>query len=172
MNPADVLRMKLIQQLLDHLRTELHEYGEMLALLELQQERVMARSADDVLQSVALINAQMERVQQARRRREDCQRELACAVGGTPDAPCGELLPRLPESHQPAVAALVRENNLLLKRIQQRARQNHVLLSRSVELMQRFIAALIPAHPPVTYNGDGLVHTPGAPESPVYQAVG
>ena len=35
----------------------------------------------------------------------------------------------------------MRENNELLVRVQQRARQNHLLLSRSVEMMQRFITA-------------------------------
>ena len=38
-----------------------------------------------------------------------------------------------------SVQALVEENNELLIRVQQRARQNHLLLSHAVELMQHLI---------------------------------
>ncbi len=44
--------------------------------------------------------------------------------------------------------ALVQENNELLVRVQQRARQNHLLLLRSLELMQKLINSLFPGSRP------------------------
>mgnify|MGYP003383701375 CR=1 FL=1 len=53
------------------------------------------------------------------------------------------------------VAALVQENNELLTRVQQRSRQNHVLLARSVELMSRVIQTLIPGGGSPVYTRRG-----------------
>ncbi len=54
------------------------------------------------------------------------------------------LIPLLPADYRPLVQALVDENNELLVRVRQRARQNHLLLSRSVELMQGLLNTLLP----------------------------
>ena len=81
-------------------------------------------------------------------------------------------IPLLPDDYRPLVRALVEENNELLMRVQQRARQNHVLLSRSVDLMQRFIATLIPSEKLTRYNEAGTVSTPGLPHRTMYEAVG
>lgn len=162
----------LLSRLLDRLRHELCQYGEILALLDQQQASVMARSADDVLHSVGAINEQMARIQTARQERAASQADVAAALQAGREADFSDLLPRLPAAYQPAVAALVRENNELLVRVQQRARQNHLLLSRSVELMQRFVNSLLPAPAPLTYNGDGRLQATGSPVQPRYQAVG
>lgn len=162
----------LLPRLIELLRHELHQYGEMLALLDQQQESVMARSAEDVLQSVLAINEQMDRIQNARQQRGVCQDEIAAAVKQPQDPTFASLIPHLPESYRAAVSALVRENNELLVRVQQRARQNHLLLSRSVELMQRFISSLTPTAPPVTYNEAGHLQTAPQPAQALFQAVG
>ena len=161
-----------LPRLLDLLRHELRQYGEMLALLDQQQEFVMARSAEEVLRSVNAINLQMGQIQTARQERESCQREIAGALRVEGDPEFRNLVPHLPEAYRPAIEALVRENNELLVRVQQRARQNHLLLSRSVELMQRFVSSLLPASPPVTYTGEGQVRANVPPIQPMYQAVG
>jgi len=137
---------------MESLRNELQQYGEMLVLLEQQQASVMARCAEDVMQSVNTINRQIARIQTARQDREACQRELAALVQVAEDPTFANLLPLMPEQYQPALIALVRENNELLVRVQQRARQNHLLLARSVDLMQRFIASLVPETSPLTYQ--------------------
>jgi hypothetical protein len=78
----------------------------------------------------------------------------------------------LPADYQPLVDALVAENNELLIRVQQRARQNHLMLSHCVDLMSQLIHSIFPATKPVTYNGNG--HTPGevVPAQSLYEAVG
>ena len=60
----------------------------------------------------------------------------------------------MPEAYRPLVSALVEENNQLLARVRQRARQNHILLSRSLELMEKFINSFCACSVP-TYNETG-----------------
>lgn len=171
MNP-EAPAVELVPRLVDRLRHELRQYGEMLALLDQQQESVVARSADAVLQSVGAINAQMEVIHTARKERETCQRDVGAALAIAADADFQTMLPLLPTPWRPAVEALVRENNGMLVRVQQRVRQNHILLSRSVELMQRLVTSLVPATAPLTYNDTGQVQSKIPPLEPMYQAVG
>src|SRR5689334_25193181 len=125
-----------IQQLIVALREELQQYGEMLALLDRQQQLVVVRAGNEVFQSVGQIEAQATVIAGARVRREECRRQAAKKLGRSEDTPFTDLIPLLPAEYRPLVKALVDENNELLVRVQQRARQNHLLLSRSLELMQ------------------------------------
>lgn len=154
------------------LRHELKQYGEILALLEQQQECVLARAADNVVQSVGAINGQMKNIQAARREREHCQNEVVALLRPAGDPSFVHLIPLLPEPYRAAIAALVRENNDLLGRVQQRARQNHLLLCRSLEMMQQFINTLLPVAPTKTYNECGQWQPVDQPVQALYQAVG
>ena len=82
------------------------------------------------------------------------------------------MCPRLPSDYQPLVMALVQENNELLVRVQQRSRQNHVLLSRSVEMMQRLINTLCPGGNGPVYSPDGNLSPTVLPACALYEAVG
>ncbi len=66
-----------LQLLIDALREELQNYGEMLALLDRQQEFLIARAASEVFLSLSLIQAQASAIQHARARREQCRRTVA-----------------------------------------------------------------------------------------------
>ena len=164
--------MAALESLINALRDELQQYGEMLALLDQQQESVMSRAADQVLEGSAAVQAQSRVIQLARERRESYRRQLAEAVNQPAGTSFAELLPALPENYRPLLSALVQENNELLVRIQQRARQNHLLLSRSLELMQRFLSSLRPALRPALYTGAGHVLAPQMSMRPLYDAVG
>lgn len=161
-----------IQILINALRAELQEYGEMLALLDSQQKQVMARAGGEVLQTVGLIQSQGVAVRDARSHREHCSRVVASEVGLTENAPFARLLPKLPADYRPLVKALVEENNELLVRVQQRARQNHVLLSRSLELMQGLMNSLLPNRETRVYNGRGSMQVHEAGVRSFYQGVG
>jgi hypothetical protein len=160
-----------LQNLIAALREELHEYGEMLARLDEQQELVMKRDAEGVLASVSTIQDQSAAIQRARELRETRQNELAQHLGMETKSEFSNIVPRLPEDYRPLLNALVAENNALLTRIQHRARQNHLLLRQSLDLMQRFLTTLFPSHEP-RYNGGGQIYAPGAPAVAVYEAVG
>jgi flagellar biosynthesis/type III secretory pathway chaperone len=163
----------LLHDLVDSLREELKEYGEMLVLLDQQQEMVMRRQTQDLLQCVQAINTQVENITAARREREQRQRVVARQFGLAEDTPFALLLPYLPGEYRPLVQALVSENNELLKRIQRRARQNHLLLSRIVELMQRLFDPFFQDRQPATYDDSGAMAVAALlPKQSLYEAIG
>src|SRR6266487_1544256 len=161
----------LLQDLIHALREELQQYGEMLARLDHQQELILRRAPNDLLQSSADIEAQSQVIQSARQARTDRQREVARALGLSDEAAFAQIIPLLPADYRPLVAALVQENNELLVRVQQRSRQNHLLLARSLEFMHRLIGALLPGGSPV-YTDKGNVIGGRMPQRSFYQAVG
>ena len=160
------------ERLLEALRHELHQYGEMLSLLDQQQQAVMGRAADDVLKSVTTVNEQTAAVEQARQARESRRGEIVLLLAQPADATILQIVPRLPQKYRPAIEALVRENNELLTRVRQRARQNHLLMTRSLELMQRVLNAFVPASPPTTYTDAGKTLESGPQPVSLYDAVG
>jgi flagellar biosynthesis/type III secretory pathway chaperone len=162
--------MPTLQRLIESLRKELQQYGEMLALLDQQQEDVTQRRTSNVWSSVASIDAQGAVIANARVEREAAHRALSRALGQPDATTIAELLPLLPSDYRPLISALVDENNELLARVQSRARQNHLLLRRSVELMQQFIGSLCVVSQPV-YNCTGGIGQ-GAFGSSIYEAVG
>jgi flagellar biosynthesis/type III secretory pathway chaperone len=161
-----------LNNLIDALREELKQYGEMLALLDQEQELVMERQTIGIAPCVAAINAQAETLAAVRREREQRRRHLARTLQLSEDVSFKELACRLPSEYQPLFHALVQENKELLVRVQQRARQNHLMLSRVVELMQKLITSILPGTGPTTYGEAGLLLTPSLPGQPLYAAIG
>lgn len=154
------------------LREELAQYGEMLALLDRQQELVVERGSAELLRTVDAINHQGVVIQRAREARESAQQKVAELAGLPAGATVEELKRQLPPNHAILVGALVEENNELLVRVRQRARQNHVLLNRSVELMQRLIGTLFPTGRTATYSGSGQLQGSALPQRALYEALG
>jgi hypothetical protein len=161
-----------LHALIDALRQELQQYGEMLARLDHQQESIMRRAADDVLLSANAIQEQGSIIQQVRRAREDRQRELAGHFRQPAKSSLAQLAERLPPEYQPLVRALVDENNQLLMRVQQRARQNHLLLSRSLELMRNLLRTLLPTGQDGLYDGSGNSSGRNLPDRLLFDAAG
>lgn len=161
-----------IEKLIGGLREELQHYGEMLALLDQQQACAINRAADELLVATTAIKNQAQLMQSARRDREKLQRALARELAVLETSTFAEILSLLPPAYRPLVQSLVDENNSLLQRVQQRARQNHLLLSRSVELMQQFLNMVLPARETQVYNGQGTRESHALPPPPLYEAVG
>ena len=130
-----------LAQLIDALRNELQQYGEMLALLEAQQEVIIQSEPASVLNSISAVEAQRAAIEAVQRARELHQRQLAWALSSPENGSFQELLPLLPEQYRPLVIALVQEINQLLTRVRHIAEQNRDQLQRSLELMERFLAA-------------------------------
>jgi len=131
-----------LQNVIQALRNELHQYGEMLALLEQQHHVAQHSGTEEILRSISHINNQSSSIQAARERRKSAQRQLAAALQQPENATFSTLIPLLPNSYQPMVSALVQENHELLGRVRERAQANQLLLRRALELMQRFITTL------------------------------
>lgn len=161
-----------LNNLIEALREELKQYGEMLALLDQEQGLVMERQTMGIAPCVAAINTQAETLRVVRHEREQRRRHLARSLQLCEDISFKELTSKLPVEYQPLLHALAQENKELLVRVQQRARQNHLLLSRMVELMQKLITSILPGTGPATYGEGGLLLTPGLTAQPLYNAVG
>src|SRR3984957_7649394 len=147
-----------IQHLIAALREELQQYGEMLALLDRQHQFIMVRAAEEVFLSISPIQAQGSAIQSARALREKWGCSIAMILLQPDHAGFAVLIPLLPPDYRPLLTALVDENNELLLRVRQRARQNHLLLSRSLELMQGLLNSLMPARETRVYNDQGNMH--------------
>jgi hypothetical protein len=145
--------MAILEKLVDALREELQQYGEMLALLDRQQEFIRLRGADHVLDSFSGINTQSLTILKARQTRETLQQQLAWSLGQPENCTFAHLLPLVPEHYRLLVSALIQENNELLQRVSDRAQENQKLLHRSLEQMQRFITTLSPSEQPVSEGG-------------------
>jgi flagellar biosynthesis/type III secretory pathway chaperone len=161
-----------LNNLIEALREELKQYGEMLALLDQEQELVMHRQTLGIAPCVSAINSQADTLQAVRHEREQRRRHLASTLQISQESSFKDLIGRLPAPYQPLLHALVQENKELLFRVQQRARQNHLLLSRMVDLMQKLIGSLMPGAGPATYSQGGVVLAPALPAQPLYDACG
>lgn len=146
-----------LEKLIETLRDELTQYGELLALLEQQQDLIVSRSAEGLLENLGAINAQVPIVAAARQRRDQLRKELAVSLEQPTTISFRQLIGLVPKEYQPLLEALVDEINDLLMRSQQRLRQNHLLLSRSLDLMQQMIFSLFPSSGGQTYNQAGAV---------------
>jgi hypothetical protein len=131
----------------------------------------MSRQSQDMLQNIAAVQAQGDTIRAARARREQWQRHIARQFVQADDAGFKTLVPLLPPDYRPLVQALVQENNELLLRVQQRVRQNHLMLARAVDLMQRFITSMFSSGNTTVYNEGGRLMTPGRLTAPMYEAV-
>lgn len=163
--------LESLKKLIEALRDELQNYGEMLVLLDRQQEYLMNRAANEVSQSISLVQAQGVAIQAARERREDCRRQVAVEAGQLDNTSFAELIPLLPADYQPLLKALVEENNELLFRVRRRARQNHLMLKRSVELMQQVLNSLSPPGQTATGNGCSRASTRSQPAPQLHEEV-
>lgn len=133
---------ELLDHLIEALRAELQQYGEILALLDRQHEAVQLHGAEEVLRLVAAIHAQSAAIEAARASRQHWQRQVALALGEGPEASVHQLAARMPEPYRLLVLALVRENNDLRDRVREQAEQNQLLLHKAVELLDRFLHTL------------------------------
>jgi flagellar biosynthesis/type III secretory pathway chaperone len=153
------------------LRNELQEYGALLALFEEQQANLLRRDADAVIGLAASIEEQARTTQQHREQREQLVRAFAVANNTDPDATLRSLLPHFPAEVQPLIRALMEEINHLIHRIRRDARQNQVLLSRTVEAHNEALRLCAPDRFVSTYSSSGQVHVGGSTASG-WQAAG
>jgi flagellar biosynthesis/type III secretory pathway chaperone len=161
-----------ITNLENALRRELQQYAEMVALLERQQQQIGARQADEVFQSIAPVKRQGLLIRQARQHREECRAQLAQSLQQAKGSSLAALISLLPAESQDVLSSLVRQNNDLLLRVRQRARQNHLRLSRSIELIQGLINSIFPSRVSRTYNGRGTMKFGRIAPRSFYEATG
>lgn len=159
------------EPLVDALRAELEEYGALFNHLTRQQEEIFARHVDTVLEINGEIDDQSRIIAAARERREAIMSDLAVRADLAKGTRLTAMLEVFPDFVRPLLEALVRDINLMINRTRRKARQNHILLARAVELTQETLRQLQPETFSKTYARSGHVSVRGEKRSR-YQAVG
>ncbi len=162
-----------LNNLIAALREEMTQYGELLALMQEQQELIINRSANELLINLHDVNQQVEKIGTHREQREAARRVLVQSVGGTEDTTFKQMTALLPEEYQPLLNALVEEINQLLQRIQTWVKQNHLLLKRSLDLMSKIMNTIFPTSSAAaqTYGRGGTVNPITPPPSTLYEGL-
>ena len=162
-----------LNNLIAALREEMTQYGELLALMQEQQELIINRSANELLINLHDVNQQVEKIATHREHRETARRALVQSVGGTEVTTFKQMTALLPEEYQPLLNALVEAINQLLQRIQQWVRQNHLLLKRSLDLMSKIMHTIFPTSSAAaqTYGRSGTVSPIAPPPSTLYEGL-
>lgn len=142
---------------IEKLRNEVQEYGGLLGLFNEQQKAILQRQPDVVLTTQDAIVAQLQAINQCRKEREAVVKELAFTLAQPVETALRPLLEFFPETVRPLLQALIDEVNHLISRTKRRARQNQMLLSRSIEVSQQILQRLNPDAMTKTYSPRGRV---------------
>jgi hypothetical protein len=148
------------EPLVEILRNELQEYGGLFNLLGQQQDRIIERKPDAVLSLNDEIEIQTRTVGELRGRRETYVDDLLARVGEAVPGTLRRLIPHLPEFVQPLIEALMTDINHMVRRNRHKARQNHLLLSRAVQLTEETLRVLQPENFTRTYGRTGRASLP------------
>ena len=148
-----------LNNLIAALREEMTQYGELLALMQEQQELIINRSANELLINLHDVNQQVEKTSTHREQRDSARRALVQSLGGTEDTTFKQMTALLPVEYQPLLNALVEEINQLLQRIQTWVKHNHLLLKGSLDLMSEIMHSIFPTSSAAaqTYGRGGTV---------------
>ena len=147
--------MDSLEPLIKSLRRELTQYGELLALLETQQQAILARDTDQVQDCATLIRSQTQHLERLKTNREELRNALFSELSLDPSTPFTESLEQLPAHYRPLLEALQEENRTSINRIRRLARQNHLLLTRSLSTVHQLLNTLSDDGSPTTYGNDG-----------------
>jgi flagellar biosynthesis/type III secretory pathway chaperone len=153
------------EPLVEILRDELQEYGGLFNLLNQQQEGIIERRPDDVLAINAEIEEQTRIVEALRHRHTDLVDHFFERSGGEGAGTLRKIIPFFPDSVRPLLEALMTDVNHMVRRNRQKARQNHLLLSRSMELTEQTLRVLQPENFTRTYKRTGKVSMAGRGKS-------
>ncbi|MBE2212822.1 MAG: flagellar protein FlgN [Opitutaceae bacterium] len=148
------------EPLVEILRNELQEYGGLFNLLGQQQDRIIERKPDAVLSINDEIELQTRTVADLRGRREAFVDDLLARVGQPVPGSLRKLIEHLPDFVQPLVEALMTDINHMVRRNRHKARQNHLLLSRAVQLTEETLRVLQPENFTRTYGRTGRATLP------------
>ena len=126
------------------LRWELQEYGGLLNLFD-EQEAAILHDEPDALRSVLDSIAQQARtIYTCRKQRESLVQQCATIAIQPKGSPLSSLLAFFKDPIQPLLKALIEEVNHLIVRTKKRARQNQMLLTRSMEVSQKIGGGYLP----------------------------
>ncbi len=147
--------------LIDLLREEVQEYGGLHNLLDRQQSEIFNRESDLVMLTNEDVERHMGMMNTLRERRESKVRLMASQCNCDPELSLRNMLPHFPDFIRPLLEALIDEVNAMVTRTRRKARQNYLLLSRTMEITQKALSMSEPENFSKTYSRKGHVGMSG-----------
>lgn len=145
------------EELLDLLRDELQEYGALVGLLKDQQDKILSREPDALMEVNQSVGKQMEASQLLLAKRQDLVSDLACNFGQENETSLSDLVTFFPAVTRPMFESIVEEINALITSVRGKLDQNRRLLSRLSEVTDELLTAFNPQMRTKTYDrGGGL----------------
>ena len=145
------------EELLELLRTELQEYGGLIGLLNAQQQSILNRKPESLVEINQSVQTQMEASQILQKRRQGFVSHLARNFGRPEQSTLSELLPHMPDVTQPMFESIIEEINSLISNVRRKVSQNQRLLSRLLEVTDHILSVANPSSFPQTYSKQGKV---------------
>ena len=113
---------------------ELQEYGGLVGLLNAQQQSILNRKPESLLQLNQSVQTQMEASQILHKRRQGFVSTLASSYGVSRETSLSKLVPHFPDVTQPMFESLIEEINNLISSIRRKIEQNQRLLARLTDV--------------------------------------
>lgn len=143
------------EDLLGLLRDELQEYGGLVGLLSAQQQSILNRRPESLLEINQSVQTQMEASQMLQRRRQGFVSSLASSYGEPDESTLSELVPHFPDVTQPMFQSIIEEINNLISQIRRKIDQNQRLLNRLTEVTDQILGVTDPGSHSKTYDKSG-----------------
>ena len=143
------------EDLLGLLRDELQEYGGLVGLLSAQQQSILNRRPESLLEINQSVQTQMEASQMLQRRRQGFVSSLASSYGEPDESTLSELVPHFPDVTQPMFQSIIEEINNLISQIRRKIEQNQRLLNRLTEVTDQILGVTDPGAHSKTYDKSG-----------------
>jgi len=143
------------EDLLGLLRDELQEYGGLVGLLSAQQQSILNRRPESLLEINQSVQTQMEASQMLQRRRQGFVSSLASSYGEPDESSLSELVPHFPDVTQPMFQSIIEEINSLISQIRRKIEQNQRLLNRLTEVTDQILGVTDPGSHSKTYDKSG-----------------
>ncbi len=143
------------EDLLGLLRDELQEYGGLVGLLGAQQQSILNRRPESLLEINQSVQTQMEASQMLQRRRQVFVSSLASSYGEPDESTLSELVPHFPDVTQPMFQSIIEEINSLISQIRRKIEQNQRLLNRLTEVTDQILGVTDPGSHSKTYDKSG-----------------
>jgi hypothetical protein len=144
------------EEFAEALRSEFQEYGGVLSLLEEQRRGILQRNPDEMIASNQNIDVQMTAANRTRYEREQLQARLLEDLGLPHDTSLRGLIVAMPPATRALFEALIDGAADITEKIQNKTRQNRLLLSRAGDLTEQILLRLQPGSSGRTYSHRGL----------------
>ena len=144
------------EDLLTLLRDELQEYGGLIGLLSAQQQSILNRRPDSLMELNQSVQTQMEASQILHKRRQGFVTSLAETFGEPKDSTLSEMVNHVHDVTLPMFLSIIEEMNSLITQVRKKIEQNQRLLMRLSEVTDQILSVTDPSTQTKTYTRDGI----------------